>query len=789
MKAPLLTLGFFLFSFSLFAQDLEVKGRVIENQSENPIEFATVKLLDKTSGEMIAGTTTQADGSVLLNTSNRNFLVEISFMGFLTKEITEFDLSENSIDLGIIRLEEDTKLLNEVVVQGERSTTEFQLDKRVFNVGQDLSSTGASALEVLNNVPSVTVNIEGDILLRGTGGVQILINGKPSVLTSDGGNALGTITADMIEKVEVVTNPSAKYNAEGTSGIINIVLKKEEKRGVNGSVSLNTGVPNNHSLGFSLNKRTERFNLFTQLGVGYRTFPEDNESVNRDLENQTELRSIGDSEKNERFFNFILGTDFYINDKNVMTLSGNYAFEGESEFSNLDFTRTNSQGDIAAGWNRGESTEATNPKWQYEFQYKSDFGEDEDHFFLFSAIGSSFAKEQSSEFINTPTFGEGSPNESQLTDSDLSQAEYNFQADYTRPLTDKITLEVGSQYQINENENDFTTSNLEDGEFVEVPELSNDFLFRQNVLGVYSTFAYEGDKFGIKGGLRLENTDIFTELRDTGEENDRNFTNLFPTLHASYKLKDNFSVQGGYSRRINRPRSWDLNPFVNLRNPFNARTGNPELLPEYTDSYEFTGIWDHSLFSLSASVYHRFISQVVENVTISENNVNITMPMNIGTNNVTGFEMNAKVIPSDFWSISADFNYNYFDRAGTYEATPFDFTTNQWSARLTNKIELPADFTLEIIGDYRSQFATFQRINRGYATADFGLRKKIMKGKAIVNFSVRDAFASRIFETDVSGEGFSQYDYRFRGRFVTLGLSFGFGKGEAMEFSGARRRY
>lgn len=788
MKTSFLAVIFSLLSFTLLAQDIEVSGKVVESRSENPIEFATVKLLDKTTGEMIAGTTTQPDGGILLNTTSNNFKVEISFMGFLTKEISDFDLSGSKVELGIILLEEDTKILNEVVVQGERSTTEFQLDKRVFNVGQDLSSTGASALEVLNNVPSVTVNIEGDILLRGTAGVQILINGKPSVLTSDGGNALGTITADMIEKVEVITNPSAKYNAEGTSGIINIVLKKEEKRGVNGSVTVNTGAPNNHSLGFSLNKRTERFNLFTQLGVGYRTFPEDNESINRDFTNQTELGSIGDSEKNETFFNLILGTDFYINDKNVVTLSGNYAFEGETEFSNLDFTRTNSLGNPVAGWNRGESTEATNPKWQYEFQYKSDFGDQEDHFFLFSAMGSSFAKEQSSEFINTPTLGEGSPNESQLTDSDLAQVEYNFQADYTRPISDEITLEVGSQYQINENENDFTTSNLEDGEYVVVPELSNDFLFRQKVLGVYSTFAYEGDKFGVKGGLRLENTDVFTQLRDTGEENDRNFTNLFPTLHTSYKLKDNFSIQAGYSRRINRPRSWSLNPFVNLRNPFNARTGNPDLLPEYTDSYEFTGIWDHSLFSVSTSVYHRYITQVVERVTISENNVNITMPMNIGTNNVTGFEMNAKVIPVDFWSLSADFNYNYFDRKGTYESTPFDFTTNQWSGRLTNKFDLPADFTLEVIGDYRSQYETFQRINRGYATADIGVRKKIMKGKAIVNFSVRDVFASRVFETDVMGDDFSQYDYRLRGRFVTFGFSYGFGKGEAMEFSSRKRR-
>src|SRR5690606_28749240 len=179
-----------------FSQDIEITGKVVDARSRNPIEFATIKLLDKSSGEMLAGTTTLPDGSLLLSTRSTNFLVEISFMGFITRQISDFEVVNNTVSLGTIALEEDMQQMNEVVVQGQRSTTEFQLDKRVFNVGEDLSSAGGSALDVLNNVPSVTVNIEGQILLRGTAGVQMLINGKPSVLTSDGGNALGTITAE-----------------------------------------------------------------------------------------------------------------------------------------------------------------------------------------------------------------------------------------------------------------------------------------------------------------------------------------------------------------------------------------------------------------------------------------------------------------------------------------------------------------------------------------------------------------------------------------------------------------
>ncbi|MBN7812421.1 TonB-dependent receptor [Algoriphagus sp. H41] len=770
-----------------FSQSVEITGKVVDAKTQSPIEFATIKLLDKSSGEMLAGTTTQADGTLLLATKSQNFSLEISFMGFLTQTFSEFEIVKNQVDLGTIAMAEDTKLMEEVVVQGEKSTTEFQLDKRVFNVGQDLSSTGASALDVLNNIPSVNVNIEGQILLRGTGGVQVLINGKPSVLTSDGGNALGTVTADMIERVEVITNPSAKYNAEGTSGIINIVLKKDEKRGVNGSVTLNTGVPNNHSLGFSLNKRTDKFNLFSQLGVGYRTMPEDFETLNQNLVDGTEVRSVGDAEKNEKFFNLILGTDYYINDRNVVTLSGNYAFEGETEYSDGAFSSFDASQVMVSGWNRTESIEATNPKWQYELQYKSDFSDKDDHYLLISAMGSSFAKDQLSDFDNSPTFGEGALSQRQQADNDFSQAEYTFQADYTQPFGEKFTLETGGQYFMSTVKNNYSISDFENGSWVVIPSLTNDFHYSQNVLGLYGTGAYEGEKFGLKLGLRLENTDVNTELEQTGEVNQQNFTNAFPTAHASYKVAKNFSLQGGYSRRISRPRFFDLNPFTNIRNPYNVSTGNPNLLPEYTDSYEMTAIYDHSLFSLSGSIYHRYITQTIEDVTTVENGINITKPMNIGTNNVTGLEVNGKVTPSDWWSLNADFNYNYFDRTGTWESTPFGFTSSQWSGRLTNKFELPADFALEVVADYRSSYQTFQRSNKGFAMADLGIRKKIVNGKAIINLSVRDVFASRVTESESYSPEFSQYSFRQRGRFVTLGISYGFGKGEAMEFSGTKR--
>lgn len=793
MKSIFILLSLLGTTGTAFGQSpVTITGLIQEEASQQPIEFATVMVGDKDTGEALTGTTTGPDGTFAINVASENIYVEVSFIGYQSQTIRDVPITDGTARLAVIQLAEDSQSLDEVVVRGERSRTEFKLDKRVFNVGQDLTSAGASALEVLNNVPSVNVSIEGVISLRGSAGVQILVDGKPSVLADQQSNALGTITADMIESIEVITNPSAKYDAEGTSGILNIILKKEQKRGLNGSVSVNTGVPDNHSIGISLNRRTEKFNLFTQLGAGYRSLPEYSESINQDRTDNTVVSSTGNEYRNETFYNVILGTDYHINPLNVITLSGNFAYEIEGQPSDYNFSYFNETGGLVSQWNRQEVTDATNPKWQYELQYAKEFDEDnEDHKLLFSAIGSFFGKDQASEFTNTAQPTGSSPGEridsDQQTETKYQSADYIFKMDYTNPITEQITLETGAQYLINNVGNDFTVRDELDGVWVTVDSLTNNFEYSQKVLGAYGTGSYENDRWGAKLGLRIENTDLSTLLTNTNEANNQNFTNLFPTVHTSYKLSDAVSMQAGYSRRIYRPRLWDLNPFFNIRNNFNIRTGNPNLLPEYTDSYEVTSIFNLEKASINTSIYHRATQDVIERITTSENNVNTTMPMNIGTNRNTGFEFNGEYSPLEWLKLNGDFNLNYFVRSGEFQDRSFDFNGNQWSSRLTSKIALPANFDLELMGNYQSGFQEVQGEVSGFAFADLGLRKKMLGGKAVINLGVRDIFASRIRESVTDQPQFYQYSFEQRGRFVTLGLSYGFGKGEAMTYSGRRR--
>lgn len=775
-------------SSEIFAQSpLKIKGKVLEDASGNPLEFATVKLTDPGSAALLGGTTSDVDGIFELSSEQRNLLIEVSFLGF---EIWQDSVAGHQgavLDLGEIRLKPDAQALSEVVVRGERSQTEYKLDKRIFQVGNDLANTGASALDVLNQVPSVYVTVKGEISLRGNSGVQILINGKPSIL-ANGGNTLGTLTAEMIERIEVITNPSAKYDAEGTAGIINIVLKNDQRQGVNGAVTLNTGVPNNHSLGFSINRRTEDLNLFAQLGIGHRTFWEEGQTKNQDLTTLNSVASDGEGKMHETYYMLNLGADYRLGESSVLSLAARYALEKEKGSADGLFTQTWGETTEVQQWERTEDTHATNPKYQFEAQYKVDFEKEENpsretkHELIVVGLGDFFAKDQTSEFLNTPVAGEMDLS-AQSTLSDHVQSEYTLKADYTLPWAEKGALEAGSQYVISQVSNKYAVFDRYENDWEIDPDLSNDFEFNQNVLAVYATGSYEWEKFGVKLGLRTEATDMETLLKTTGEGSSRNYLDWFPTLHSSYKLSDGLSLQGGYSRRIQRPSLWDLNPFFSMRNNYSISTGNPDLQPEYTDSYELTSISEFGAFSVNVAAYYRYTQGAVQQITTFEDQVSYSMPMNLGTDRSKGIEFNVKFTPVQWLVVNGEANVSHYQREGEYESQSFDFDATMWTSRLSTRIDLPADFALELIGHYASEQETLQGYISENKSADLGLRKKLLKGRLITNLSVRDVFASRVFENHVIQPEFTDYSRYKPGRYVTFGVSFGFGKGEAMEFA------
>jgi outer membrane receptor for ferrienterochelin and colicin len=769
-------------SNSLFAQNT-LTGRIVDQSSEQPVAFASVIIKDIEMDTVVTGVKTDLDGNFELKTSKSSFHLEFRALGYTSLHKKDVEMSSNVLDLGTIKLEIISQSLEEVEIVFEKSYTEFRLDKRVFNVGKDLSMSGAGAMEVLNHVPSVTVTLEGVVSLRGGSGVLLLIDGKPSVMSDDPSKALGSITADMIDRIEVITNPSAKYAAEGTTGIINVILKKDQKRGVNGSVSINGGWPHNHSLGFSLNARTEKFNIFTQLGAGYRSLPRDNKFISRDLLDSTEISSDGIYYRNETFANATLGADFYLNKYNTITLSGRFAYEWEQQPSNTNFYEADLDGNLISSWTRNETTQAENPKYQYDLQYAKVFKDSSTHTLVFSTQGRFFGKDQSSRFENTAVSGGNSYNP-QFTRANFKQANYDAKLDYFRPLGKNYTIETGALYQTNGVGNDYAVENEINGVLEADSSLTNNFQYQQNVLGVYASGSYESEKWGVKLGLRVENTDLSTELITTNVTNRQNFTNLFPTAHSSYKFSKKASMQLGYSRRVTRPRLWDLNPFFNISNNFSIRRGNPDLLPEFTDSYELMSIFEWDKFNTNFGIYYRHTDELIERVSIFENNVNTVLPMNIGTNDLVGVEWNAKYDPLKWLSFNIDFNYNYFNRKGEFDGQIFDFEGGKYTSKLMTKINLGKKVDIQLTGNYRSRYKTVQGESLDQAFLDAGIRLKLWKGKGAVNFGVRDVFRSRIERDVVDQDDFYLYRESTRGRVMTLGFSYSFGKGDAVSYSG-----
>ena len=407
---------------------------------------------------------------------------------------------------------------------------------------------------------------------------------------------------------------------------------------------------------------------------------------------------------------------------------------------------------------------------------------------LASATGNFFGKDQASLFEIENTEG-NIFNPKQETETNFNEEKHTFKVDYSNPILENITIESGIQYVWQNVNNNYAVRNFTNSNWVIDSGLTNQFEYQQNVFGIYTTGAIEKNNTGLKLGLRLENTLLNTRLITTNELNNRNFNNLFPSLHFSYNPKKSLGFQLGYSKRIYRPRLWDLNPFFNIRDNYNIRTGNPNLLPEFTDSYEISTVITRDNASFNFSIYTRITEDVIERISTFENNVNTYIPYNIGIKEATGLECNTKLNMSKKITLLGDFNYFQFKRSGEFEQQIINFSAHQWYTKWTSKFKLGSNTDVEMSGQYESGYQTVQGDIKAQWYANIGMRQKLLDGRAILSFSVRDIFASRIWINEIIQNDFSLYSRSLRGRFITVGFSYGFGKGEAMEYSGARRYF
>lgn len=763
---------------------------VVEDPNGEVIPNATVAFFNETETEIITGTSTKEDGTFSASVEPGSYVLRISYVSYRNYR-SNLDLSGGeSVDLGTITLQNEEAMMDEVIVEGERSYMQMNFDSRTFSVGRDITSLGGSALDVLDNVPSITVNYEGTVSLRGNSGVQVLINGRPSSLVRNGTDALSSVPANVIEEVEIITNPSARYSAEGTGGIINIKLVDDVRLGFNGSIQANTGYPQDHGLGANLNYHRNNINWFLNVDLEYENDPGSGSTFQSFSGDTTyAYRETSESDETEKEGSTYFGADFYLPANQMITLSSRISLENEKEDSDVLYTDYDPSNpgvyrNVFDSWeilqriNREDIEENRENDFDVRLQYENRF-EGSDHRLTADADFEFGKEDQNSNLIQLVEEGTGDPL-NQRTFSDETYREMRFDTDYERPLGSNGRLEAGMRLNFDWMDNDYTIEEQQNGQWV-VPNtdlgISDNFTYFENVNAFYTTLAGATGDFTYQVGVRAENTRIQTELDRTGEGSDQNYMNLFPSVFLSYALNEKNSFQISYSRRIDRPWSRMLLPFTEISDTRNRRIGNPELKPEFGNSYElgYMRYWDSG--SLLTSFYYRYRTEVIERVsTISNQGITTTRPINLATEDAWGVEFSGDQELFNNLQLSGSLNIFQSDREGEFRDQIYNSSTGRMTGRLRIRWRFLEGWNLQTYLNYQSSQQTTQGREDGSMFVGSGISKEFLNRRATLSLNVRDLFNSRQYDGEIiNPNSYTDSNYQWSTRSFRLNFRYNFG--------------
>jgi len=707
------------------------------------------------------------------------------------------EVNTTPVNLGIIKLDADSKNLKEVEVVGQGSQMHFDIDKKVFSVDQNISAAGGSASDVLKNIPSVTVDNQGNVSLRKDGNVEVWINGKASGLTVDNrAQVLQQMPAESIESIEVMTNPSAKFNPEGSAGIINIVMKQKHKAGYFGSVSAGTTIPDNGKLGqnygASINYSSSKLDAYVNLGYramsfqgGSKTdrtnFATDNSLSNTTMLNQNNVNSTAFSGLFMR-----AGVDYHFDPKNTLSLSGFGMAGSGNQSSTITSTTTDLVTNGKSLFTQENTGKGTRPSLNMNLDYRHDFDKKGSNL-MANVSYSNHNRTGNSAYVYT---GDTISNITQVTDD--KNKELEMKVDYTNKLTENSKLEAGIQSTLGTRLSTSTGLNNITGLYL--PAYFDSFKYNEQINSAYVTFGSRYKNLTYQLGLRAE---YYTkQFTDTTMASDRitkqvqPFTadpifHVFPSFYLSYTLPNKDEMQFNYSNRVNRPRGRQINPYKNYSDPINISYGNPELLPQYVSSLELNYIKSWDAQTLSASLYYHKTDNVIEGVKYVNNNVMENTYLNIAKSQNTGLEMISKNRLFKILSLTSTLNvyYSKLDSA-TYSNPKFpDLKTTipgqnsfSWSGNIMANFLLSKTLSGQITGEYESSQLIAQGRENAKYSIDLGVRQTFMNRNLSVSLNVRDLLNSDRDNTTTSGSGFTQNSSSyFHGRMLGITLSYNFG--------------
>lgn len=776
----------FLISRSAEAQGIFIKGKAIEAETSDALEFANIALLSVSDSSLITGTMSDLNGAFAFTTSAGDYILRVGFIGYESRFKNISLGATDEVNVGSVRLAKSAQNLDEVVVEGLSSMFESDIDKRRYNVENSIVAEGATASELLSTLPSIQVDDEGGISMRGSGNILIYINGRPSNLSGDDAESiLAQFPANSIKTVELITNPSSRYDAAGVGGIINIILKKNEKTGLNGQVNASIGTRDKYAAGLNMNYGTEKVNYYMSYNFQDRRRFRESESLRQS--NLTGVSPILDQDAFQlnRDKNHLIrgGVDWSISENQTLGVyvQGNFRNRSGSELLNQRNINTNQKLDSLFIRDNQDTRISTNFETGINYSLNLDtLGQR-----LFTSASFSRDQRLQDELYNQTFFNQlnqeiPSKRISQINERPQVSNLFVFQLDYEKPFLTGASFEAGLKGTFGkwDRSQNFSEGNVENEFFPVLNNFFSDgFNFQEDVYASYLSVRNKIGKIGYQGGLRAEYTETISRLESSEEPFVNNYFNIFPSAYLSYEIGQESEFTANFSRRISRPGIWSLAPIYGVGDLYNLSIGNPELQPEFTNSYELGYMKTWERYLLNATVYHRFSTDVQTRVTrLNKDNVAIQTRENANSRASTGIELINQIQVTEWFDATLSGNFFYSEIQGDNIEAGFNNSNFSWTVNLLANMAIPKFATLQLQGDYRGPIILPQGQIEPLWGVNVGLRKDIMDKKATLSLNVSDVFNTRIFKIRTEDQRFTQ-DRMFNRetRVGTLSFTYRFG--------------
>ena len=790
------------FAPDMFANETDgkIKGIVMDGELGGPLEFVTVQVKAKGSDKIVQGSVTGSDGKYTIGGLKKGeYVVTFSYIGYeeVSKNISIS--SDNQIlSLGELTLAEDANQLGEVEVVAKRPQMRFEIDRKVFDATQDIAAEGGSASDLLSNIPSVEVDNEGSVSLRGNSSVTIWINGKASGLTADNqADILDMMPAGDIKQVEVITNPSARYSPEGTAGIINIILKDDRKPGYYGSVKVGADTDGGYQASGNINYSSSKVDAYANLNYRNREFKGGGITSRLNTTDNSFLDQTNDSKRQHNNWFGRFGATWHITKSDDLAFNVTGMTGGGDNSENIHYNSIDSQKNTIYTSDRMTNGDSDMKMYNLELNYVHKFSENSN--IDLTVSNNQWRRDGMDIFRQSTVYTDPSQTANplyQTQENDIKDKTWEVQADYTNKISDMARIEAGYKGTFQRNASPVDTYTGTTAEDIRQDEsLYNRFLYNQDVHALYMTYGGKWNKLSYQAGLRGEYWRVDTRSLDFDQEFngkaseafEKDYFKLFPSAFISYSLPKNNELQVNYTRRLRRPWGGQLNSFRNISDASNISFGNPELTPEYSHSFELNYIksWE-SGHTLSLSGYYRSTDDVIQRIRFlnTEDNVMYTTSENVAKSQASGLEIVGKDKLFKILDLTTTVNL-YYSKLDGFSYLPQGVETLvigdtdesfAWNVRMIANFSLPWGVSLQGTGNYNSKQLMAQGHREPNYSVDLGLRKSFLSDKLTLSINARDLLDSRKFRTVTAGDGFWQDSENWRGgRRVGFTLTYNFG--------------